>query len=231
MPAPTAIAQLFHGGADGRALFSEGRQRIARLRPCGLHPGKALGGRANLLLGLPKRALRVVQIGAGLRDRVCVVLEAFRIGHQLALQLFDLCGRLRIFLRQRVQIGLGGQRRGIRFTQFSGKALVLLCGRGHLLLQVGILLLGRVQRFCQPALPGVGIFQLLIRRFQRPFILLDGLLLKRHFLLKAGKLTLGAGYGLLKILHARGGPPEFALGLLNLFVDGREIPGEIISVQ
>ena len=126
MPAPTAIAQLFHGGADGRALFSEGRQRIARLRPCGLHPGKALCGRANLLFGLPKRALRVVQIGAGLRDRVCVVLEAFRIGRQLALQLFDLGGRLRILLRKRVQIGLGGQRRGIRLAQFAGKAFVLL---------------------------------------------------------------------------------------------------------
>ena len=97
-----ALAQLFHGGADGRALFPEGRQRIACLRPCGLHPGKAFGGRANLLLGLPKRALRVVQIGAGLRDRVRVVLEAFRIGRQLALQLFDLGGGLRILLRKRV---------------------------------------------------------------------------------------------------------------------------------
>ena len=145
MPAPTAIAQLFHGGADGRALFSEGRQRIARLRPCGLHPGKALCGRANLLFGLPKRALRVVQIGAGLRDRVCVVLEAFRIGRQLALQLFDLGGRLRILLRKRVQIGLGGQRRGIRLAQLAGKALVLLCGRNHLLLEISVFLLGRVQ--------------------------------------------------------------------------------------
>ena len=140
-----ALAQLFHGSADGRALLPEGRQRIARLRPCGLHPGKALCGRANLLFGLPKRALRVVQIGAGLRDRVCVVLEAFRIGRQLALQLFDLGGRLRIFLRQRVQIGLGGQRRGIRLAQLAGKALVLLCGRGHLLPEIGVFLFGRVQ--------------------------------------------------------------------------------------
>ena len=107
----------------------------------------------------------------------------------------------------------------------------MLCGRGHLLPEISIFLLGRVQRFRQPALPCVGVLQLFIRRFQRLFVLLDGLLLKRHFLLKAGKLALGAGYGLLKILHARGGPPEFALGLLNLFVDGREIPGEIISVQ
>ena len=158
-------------------------------------------------------------------------MQAFRIGSQLAPQLFDLGGGLRILLRKRVQIGLGGQRRGIRLAQLAGKALVLLCGRGHLLLQVGILLLCRVQRFRQPALPGVGVLQLLIRRFQRPFILLDGFLLKYQFLLKAGKLTLGAGYGLLKILHARGGPPEFALGLLNLFIDGREIPRKIISIQ
>ena len=140
-----ALAQLFHGSADGRALLPEGRQRIARLRPCGLHPGKAFGGRANLLLGLPKRALRVVQIGAGLRDRVRVVLQAFRIGSQLALQLFDLGGGLRVFLRQRVQIGLGGQRRGIRLAQLAGKALVLLCGRGHLLPEIGVFLFGRVQ--------------------------------------------------------------------------------------
>lgn len=97
-----ALAQLFHGGADGRALFPEGRQRIACLRPCGLHPGKAFGGRANLLLGLPKRALGVIQIGVGLRNRIRVVLQAFRIGRQLALQLFDLGGGLRILLRKRV---------------------------------------------------------------------------------------------------------------------------------
>ena len=140
-----ALAQLFHGGADGRALFPEGRQRIARLRPCGLHPGKALGGRANLLLGLPKRALRVVQICAGLCDRVRVVLQAFCIGRQLALQLFDLGGGIGILLRQRVQIGLGGQRRGIRLAQLTGKAFVLLCGRGHLLPEISVFLLGRVQ--------------------------------------------------------------------------------------
>ena len=109
--------------------------------------------------------------------------------------------------------------------------LVLLCGRGHLLLKIGVFLFGRVQRFRQLALPGVGVLQLFVRRFQRPFVLLDGFLLQRQLLLKAGKLAPGAGNGLLEILHARGGPPEFALGLLNLFVDGREIPGKIISVQ
>ena len=107
----------------------------------------------------------------------------------------------------------------------------MLCGRGHLLLEISVFLPGRVQRFRQPALSGVGVLHLFVRRFQRLFVLLDGFLLKRHFLLKAGKLAPGAGYGLLKILHARGGPPEFALGLLNLFIDGREIPRKIISIQ
>lgn len=37
--------------------------------------------------------------------------------------------------------------------------------------------------------------------------------------------------GLLEIVHARGGALEFVLRLLNLLVDGLEIPGKIVSVQ
>ena len=46
---------------------------------------------------------------------------------------------------ENVHGGLGGQRCRIRLAQLAGKALVLLCGRSHLLLENGVFLFGRVQ--------------------------------------------------------------------------------------
>ena len=158
-------------------------------------------------------------------------MQALGIGRQLALQLFALGGGIGILLSQCVQIGLGRQRCGIRLAQLAGKALVLLRGRSHLLLEIGFFLPGCVQRFRQLVLLGISILQLFVGCRQRLFVLLDGFLLKRQLLLEATELALRPGNGLFKIVHTRGGPPEFALGLLNLFVDGRKISGKNISVQ
>ena len=50
-------------------------------------------------------------------------------------------------------------------------------------------------------------------------------------MLQRGELGFAPGHGFLETVHAGGGPLEFALGLLNLPIDRREIPGEIVAVK
>ena len=116
----------------------------------------------------------------------------------------------------------------VQFRVDGGHAL---CGGGDLRFEGSVLLFGLIQRIRELALPGIGVFQLLVRSFQRTLVLRDGFLLQRQFLLQGGKLRLRALDGFLKVVHARGGALEFALRLLYLFVDGREIAREIVPVQ
>ena len=106
-------------------------------------------------------------------------MQRLGVGGELAFQFFDLGGGLRVFLRQRVQIGLGSDGRRIRFVQRAGVLLILPGGGGDLRFKGRVLLFGLIQRVREFALPGIGVFQLLVRSFQRTLVLRDGFLLQR----------------------------------------------------
>ena len=74
-------------------------------------------------------------------------------------------------------------------------------------------------------------FQLALRRFQRPLILLHRLLLKLEFLLKVGKLRLSPSRRILKARDSGSRQLELGVSFLQLLVYGAQVCAEIIAVQ
>jgi len=158
-------------------------------------------------------------------------LEALGVDGELTFELLDLGGGVGVFLRQRVEIDLGGDGSGIGIAQLAPKGFILRSGSGNLRFQVGIARGGLRKRGGELSLPGMCGFELLVCGFQRAFVLRDRLLLEREFLLEGRALRRQHFGGLLEIVDTGGGPLEFTLRFLYLLVDGGQVAGEIVAVQ
>ena len=77
----------------------------------------------------------------------------------------------------------------------------------------------------------VVFLQLIVRRHQRPAVLLHSPLLLGELLSQHGELGFRTRDGLFVILHASPGQTEGGLGFLDLLVDGAHIAREIAGIQ
>ena len=173
----------------------------------------------------------VVQIGVGPGDGVRVPAHGVLGAGQLPLQFFDLLPGRRVFRLEPFQfrlhfgVGVGTLQPGFfGFPEIGGQLV-------HLLAQIGMTLLRRFQLRGQFLMGLSRRFQLLLRGLQRPFILLDGLLLQLEFLLQRLQLRLRPGGGVLEIGNAGRRQFELGVSLLQLLVYGTQVCREIIAIE
>jgi len=225
------LARLGQRLAHRVALLGKCRQRLARLCPSGLHAVQLLCELLDLRLGFPDGGLGVVEVRLGGGDGVGIILERLAGGHQLSLDLFYLGACRGVLLFEPLQIRLGHDRGGVRFPQRIRVLPVLRGGGLHLPPDALIFGTGIGQRGFQLFLPGIGGFQLVVRRHQRPGILLHRAVLLGKLLSQHGELRFRALDRLFELVDTGTGQLKGALRLLNLLVDGPHIAGKVVAVQ
>ena len=218
---------LLAKGSDGRAAVLDG---LACRIPIRLRQPQRLIALVDLHLRGLDGGTGFVEVGAGCAHRVRRILGTLLERRILSGEFFDLLHGDAVLGLECIQIGLGGEGRGIVLAQRGGKHAHLLRRRGNLFLERLLCRPGVRQALCVIRLAGEALLQLAVGSGEGAFVLRDGVLLEGQPPFQRGELGTQACSGLLKALDTRSSQLELALRLRDLLVHRADVPREVVRL-